>query len=256
MSKSKFEDFELGNLLMGNSRGPYNFPNRDLVNHESWTTLMKILNAEDYHATFTNMDYNWKTKNYEVINPNTPFIYTEPGGIEVYKNNKLEFAINPYWWDDCTCGTDEFNEEVWETLKNKIFSDKELIIYEKEEDFCNEPCPAAFQFDKPEEELEKICTCGTIKKNLEIRKEKLKIKDKIDKLNEEYEKLSKPHENTCMLVKHNFIWHPEQDDEFWIDWYKYPFRDSHMSLDKSEEEIIEIFKQCIKIVEDVQNSLQ
>lgn len=252
MSKSKFEDFELGNLLMGNSRGPYNFPNRDIVNHESWQKLMKELNAEDYHASFSNEAYNWDTKQYETINPNTPFVYTEYGGIEVPRNGIVEFIINPYWWDDCTCGADDYNQSLWEKLEKEIFTEDELVIYEKSEDFCEDSCPAEhFQFDKSPEDLEKLCTCGTIKKNLEIRKEKLKIKDKIEKLNEEYEKQSKYHSDECMLVKHNFIWHPGQEDEFWIDWYKYPFRDSHMSSDKSEEEIIEIFEKCIKIVQEI-----
>ena len=36
MSKSTINDFELGNLIFGNSRGIYNFPDRDLVDSSEW----------------------------------------------------------------------------------------------------------------------------------------------------------------------------------------------------------------------------
>lgn len=39
---------EVGNLLFGNSRGKYKFPDRKLVNAKSWRDLVEILGADDY----------------------------------------------------------------------------------------------------------------------------------------------------------------------------------------------------------------
>ena len=48
-----------------------------------------------------------------------------------------------------------------------------------------------------------------------------------------------------MSIKHNFVYHPNQEDEFWIDWYKYPFRDSYCNKDLNKKEILDIFQDCI-----------
>jgi len=146
----------------------FKFPNRDLVNSNSWEKLMTLLQCDDYHCIFTNQRYNPKTNSFE-LNPNAlPFEYTEDGGI-VIKNNKeqVEFEIHPFYWGNCTCGVDEESE----------------------------------------------------------------------------------HKETCLLLRHNFRYHPNQEDEFWIDWYKYPFRSANISTEKTESEILEIFDKCCEIVE-------
>ena len=50
-----------------------------------------------------------------------------------------------------------------------------------------------------------------------------------------------------MLLKHNFVYHPSQEDEFWIDWYKYPFRNSYCNKDLSKKEILDIFENMHKM---------
>lgn len=42
---------ELGNLLFGNSRGKYKFPNRDLVNSKEWEILREKAQLSFYCYT-------------------------------------------------------------------------------------------------------------------------------------------------------------------------------------------------------------
>ena len=71
----------------------FKFPNRDLVNSNSWEKLMTLLQCDDYHCIFTNQRYNPKTNSFE-LNPDAlPFEYTEDGGI-VIKNNKVSSVSN------------------------------------------------------------------------------------------------------------------------------------------------------------------
>jgi hypothetical protein len=41
-------DIELGNLLFGNSRGEYCFPDRSLVNSKEWESLCDIAQVDEY----------------------------------------------------------------------------------------------------------------------------------------------------------------------------------------------------------------
>lgn len=242
MSKSTINDFELGNLVMGNSRETYNFPSRSIVDSNSWQELMDLLKAEDYHATFSNSEA-------------LPFDYTGDGGIKIVKDNQVVFEIHPYYWGDCTCGAEEVNEKLDELRRKEIFTDDEWELYMTFEDWCDNDCPASIlninTEEKTEEELLKLCTCGTVQKNIELRKKKEKIKNKIHKYEDREKNEFVPHDESCLLVRHNFIWHPKQENEFWIDWYKYPFRDSHMNQEKTEEEILAIFDKCYEIAKEI-----
>lgn len=126
---------ELGNLVYGNSRGEYRFPDRSIVQRDQWQDLLEYAGCDEYGHCYVD----------EYTNEN--------GG---FTNDILE--INPYYWGDCTC--DETGEFVAE------------------------------------------------------------------------------HDPSCPCARHNFIYKP---DGFWIDWYKYPFRDSYTSAPKTAREILEIF---------------
>jgi len=39
---------EIGNMLFGNSRGKYEFPDRELVHSKSWRDLVEVLGADEY----------------------------------------------------------------------------------------------------------------------------------------------------------------------------------------------------------------
>lgn len=125
---------ELGNMIFGCSRGPYEFPNRDIVDSWEWGRLINTVCDGCYGFAKDEFECNAR------------------GGF----SNDI-FEINPYYWGDCDCGGDDTDE----------------------------------------------------------------------------------HSSTCSLMIHNFVYKPTG---FWIDWYKYPFRDSYMSHDLTEEQILEIFK--------------
>lgn len=77
---------ELGNLIFGNSRGRYSFPDRDLVDCIEWVGLSSILEIDSYGII---QDDNCCFKN-------------KRGGIT---SKTLE--INPYYWGECDCGAKE-----------------------------------------------------------------------------------------------------------------------------------------------------
>lgn len=78
---------ELGNLMFGNSRGNYEFPDRDIVNSTEWETLCEKAQV--------NISYG------------TPEVEREFYGFE----NEV-FTIRPYYWGD--------NEETSE-LPNFVY---------------------------------------------------------------------------------------------------------------------------------------
>lgn len=75
-------DMELGNMLFGYSRGEFQFPDRELVDSDEWSILLKITQSDQYGITDDSEHANSR------------------GGFE----NEM-FAIRPYWWGD------EDNEE-------------------------------------------------------------------------------------------------------------------------------------------------
>ena len=120
---------ELGNMVFGNSRGRYEFPDRSLVDSKEWKQLMRVLQM-DYHG------------NSDLYSP----CVTEYGG---YRNNTFE--IMPYYLGE--------DEAIMELPNFKYF-------------------PTGFE----------------------------------------------------------------------IQWYKYPFRNSYMNQPLTSEQILEIFRKCIKSV--------
>ena len=43
---------ELGNMLFGNSRGEYAFPDRNLVECDEWQQLLEITDSDGYGHTY------------------------------------------------------------------------------------------------------------------------------------------------------------------------------------------------------------
>lgn len=238
---------ELGNALFGNSRGPVEFP-RKIVNSKEWIELMNVLQVEDYHCTIGKYYYDYSASEYK--ERTNGIIPDEYGGYSLIKDDKIIFQLFPYWWEDCTCGADKENEKLMRKWKKELFTPYQWKTYMAIEEWCDDNCPACQlkteNKNKKEEELIKICTCGNIQKNIRLRKRQEKIKDKIEKFENLEATKYVPHKSDCALCQHNFVYHPDCPDEFWIDWYKYPFRDSYSNKELSEEEIANIFKDCIK----------
>ena len=185
-------------------------PYRELVNHDEWTTLINTLLQMDYHCIMEAYYYDYDTcQNKARDNGLTPSPYS--GYICKDHNDTVLFEIFPYYWDECSCGAEQNNELLEEKLKASMFSEEERKIYESYDTWCEDECPACSW--KPEN-------------------------------NELY----KAHSSDCLLLKHNFIYKPGTKDEFWIDWYKYPFRNSFMSKDISIDEIKKIWLECQEAV--------
>lgn len=75
---SQYENIELGNLLFGNSRGPYKFPDREIADSDEWLALLNVLGL-NYRG------YCDKGNPHE----------NDRGG---YDDGRI--CVNPYYWDD------------------------------------------------------------------------------------------------------------------------------------------------------------
>lgn len=211
---------EMGNMLFGNSRGPVEMPYRELVDSDAWTELMKVLQIDDYHCIMGKY-YNGKKRDNGLEE-------TETGGYRcVDKDGNCLFEIFPYWWNGCTCDADAFNEDLDCELNQKY-------------DITLDDWDLYFNFEIMDED-----PTDEQKENYQKILEKIRLK------NEELESRCKEHDPGCYLLKHNFVYRPGTEDEFWIDWYKYPFRDSYMSKEMEEEDIKHIFEQCVEDVKSV-----
>ena len=244
---------ELGNLIFGNSRGNYEV-NRDLVNCEEWIRLVHILlQVEDYHCSIGEYYQDYKTNDLDYKKRTNKLTPNEYGGFSFIQNGEIIFEIFPYWWGDCTCGVDEENEKLSQKWKDELFTQKEWKDYMTFEDWCKDDCPASFLIDenegKSDDELLSICTCGTINRNIKIKKRKEKIRNKIKEYERREHEEYISHKDNCCLVKPNFIYHPTKDDCFSIEWYKYPFRDSYANKHLSNNEIRAIFSECADLLE-------
>jgi len=212
-------NYELGNLCFGNSRGPYPFPSRELVNSKEWRELLRVLQISNYHCIMENY-YDGKKRT-------NGLKATEYGGYQCKdKNGNVLFELFPYWWNGCTCGAEYENDLIYDRIRNLYLSNVEYNDYFKYSmmDQLNEKQKETFQI----------------------------LKNKMRKVDEEYYNKQVPHKEDCLELKHNFVYKPNTKDEFWIDWYKYPFRDAHMSKEVTEEEIKKIFKECkCFVIEDI-----
>lgn len=240
---------ELGNMCFGNSRGPIEVP-RELVDSDEWIELMHyVLQVEDYHCALNSDGYYYDYDSREYKKRTNGIVPDKFGGYTLTKNGKIIFQLFPYWWGDCTCGVEQKNNKLFRSWKKELFTPYQWKTYMTFDEWCEDDCPACSwkeeNKDKTQEELINICTCGTVKKNIRLKKRKEKINDKIKEFEKREMTQYIDHEKTCALLKHNFIYHPNQPDEFWIDWYKYPFRDSYMNKEMTNEEILKIFTDCI-----------
>lgn len=124
---------------------------RILQSSSSWDRLLDLCNCNSYGLC----DLNKEQKKF----------VNERGGFSCEI-----FEINPYSWEDCTCGVSDLN--------------------------------------------------STIEK----------------------------HTGDCPFVHHNFIYHPTG---FYIDWYKYSFRNSDMNQNLTIREIEDIFDRCSDYLESI-----
>lgn len=183
---------------------------RELVESKIWTDLLYLLHMDTYGIMLENEDL--------IPNQFGGYTYTD-------ENGKVLFEIFPYWWNGCTCGAEDENVEIYRRIKYKYISDVEMNDY--------------YWLMTKEDEL------------TEAQKTELKrLKHIFDEIEMEYRERMVSHKDDCLEVKHNFIYMPGTKDEFWIDWYKYPFRDSYMSKDFNIKEIEDIFNKCIDIIEN------
>lgn len=94
---------ELGNILFGNSRGDYPFPDRHLVNCKEWERLREVCQCDAYGFT---SDEKHKT---------------QFGGFE----NEV-FIINPYTYKPTGFTIDWYKYPFRDSYMNKDLSRKEL----------------------------------------------------------------------------------------------------------------------------------
>lgn len=192
---------------------------RSLEDSKEWKELLDILQMDDYGIMGDYYEGKPRT------NGLTP---TSEGGYRCEdKDGKCLFEISSYWWGDCTCGASVRNADLEEKLYGKynVTSDDRSFLLDMELKMENAETLT-------EEEKERFTA----------------VRKRIDKADREYEELEESHDPSCKLVTHNFIYRPGTEEEFWIDWYKYPFRDSYMSKKIPTTEIREIFKKCAEEV--------
>lgn len=212
--------YELGNLCFGNSRGPFHFPDRELVICEEWKALMEILQIDNPYCIMEDFYNGQKRTN--------GLCATRYGGyICKDQNGNTLFELFPYWWNGCTCGADEENSIIYERIRKQHLSDVELNDYYEycyhDESELNEEQKKAFQI----------------------------LENRMREAEMAYDEKKIEHDEDCFTLKHNFIYRPKTQDEFWLDWYKYPFRDSHMSKEATSEEVKTIFRSCVEDVRKV-----
>ena len=75
---SQYEDIEMGNLLFGNSRGEYRFPDRDIVYSEEWVALRAVLGIDSHGFTEEDNQYTNARGGYD-------------DGV---------ICVNPYYWGE------------------------------------------------------------------------------------------------------------------------------------------------------------
>ncbi len=207
--------YELGNLLFGNSRGPFGFPDRKLVESQEWTQLLKALQM-NYYCIMEDF-YGGERRS-------DGLCATKYGGYQCKddKGNVL-FELFPYWWNGCSCKADEKNAELECSITKKYLSETEINDY------------YGYLFNENELSDEQ---------KIDFNRLKLRMEEATREIQRQYVE----HEKDCLMLKHNFIYKPDTAEEFWIDWYKYPFRDAHMSRPYSAEQIKSIFLKCFNSV--------
>ena len=242
---------EMGNLLFGNSRGNYPVP-RQLVENKEWRKLIcDYIQMQDLFCTLE--DYYSPSDSDKTLKRDNKLIPSTYGGYVCKDDNdEILFEIFPYYWGECTCGADDYNCNLEMNLRNKYYTKEQLKIIDYIDQWCLDNCPECDCIDenleKTTEELSKICKCGKQHKNLIMHQKQTELNDITQQYKKDMQLFLKDHNEDCLLLKHNFIYHPGKSDEFHIDWYKYPFRDAYMNENKSIEEIELILKNCQQYV--------
>ena len=120
MGKTTIESYELGNMVFGNSRGPFEFPDRELVNCDEWSYLLNHLLQMDNHGIMSDYYYDYeRQENRKRDNGLEPS--KSDGYICKDETGSIIFEIFPYYWDECSCGADQYNTSLEEELKNEFF---------------------------------------------------------------------------------------------------------------------------------------
>ena len=212
--------YEIGNLCFGNSRGPFGFPDRSLVESEEWVRLLNVLQVSPYCIM---------KDDYEGEKRTNGLLATEHGGYQCKDDEgNVLFELFPYWWNGCSCGAEEKNAELEHRITRRYLSKVE------ENDYY------AYLFSEDELSPEQKIDFN-------------RLKHRMDEVAREIQKQYIDHEKDCMELRHNFVYMPGTKEEFWINWYKYPFRDSHMSRPYSQEQIKSIWRTCLHLVgEDIE----
>jgi len=202
---------DLGNVLLGNSRGEISIP-RGKGWEEEFQRLWPV----------TGIDYQ-----------------------DEFENDT--FWIFPYWWGDCTCGWNNVDDghRSYQDLAHRAhcFHTKyrriddsfrglshvenwlaQMRILYSEYGFSTEG-------DDWWHGCAVKCTC-----DLEERRQVI-IRQYAVIFGHE------GHKSDCYLVKDNFHYNPTG---FGIQWYKYPFRDSYMNQDISLDSFRKIIDNCIR----------
>jgi len=203
---------ELGNFVFGHSRG--NFLIERGVGFEE--ELYRLFDAID-----PNRDNSWREY-----------------GVNFENETFMTF---PYWWGDCECG---FDEKDCDWSDNNVCSDTCFSVKRERLDEELKAEGISLYNERSEEWKEKVtewsiqngwtgwegsagrCDCGN---------------------DEKYEKWRETnnHDVNCPIVKPNF---KHKASGFELQWYKYPLRDSYMSMNLSLEEFTKIIDDCIKSV--------
>ena len=241
------DSIELGNLMFGNSRGPIRFERKN-VELVEWQKLLETIGLDECYCYFNT--------------PESVLKQTSTGGYACKDDeNKIIFEISPYYWGECTCGAEEENDTMRQQLERDVFTKKEIETLYTFPPFCEDDCPASDIDDEEEiiknkESILSICTCGNKKKAIKYYEDMDKMGHKLEIFNKRLKENHINHGTDCLLIKHNFIYHPEQEDEFWIDWYKYPFRDSFCNRKITMEEFKDILRDCTKqTIKDLERHL-
>lgn len=217
---------ELGNLVFGNSRGNVPVP-RGMGYEEHLFRL--------FEAYAPNRNNGWR----------------EYG--EDFENDT--FAVMRYYWGDCTCGWDDFEESHTEldqvSCRPDCFShtarrlsaqiDAEARLGSSWEQACE-------KYLRPEYEARGWDTTSPGWWHGYMTRCDCDYEERADAVLEEYAKEFgyKGHKPDCPLVKPNFLYKPTG---FSIQWYKYPLRDSYMSEQISVEEFAAMIDACIASLE-------
>lgn len=81
---------EIGNMLFGNSRGKYEFPDRKLVNSKSWRDFVEILDADEYMCL---SNHNQWRHDVAIRDAYGGWTFCDADGQKI-------FQISPYYWGE------------------------------------------------------------------------------------------------------------------------------------------------------------